>query len=136
MRVKKKKKDVDGRGGGPPPPPPATPPCVRVRTRRFETVTLAFLEYGRNAGWVFGSSHRPGRLSPFPSRLSGFTHQRRREVQFDLADACLAPASAPPDAGHRELPYGRARARWRCRMVRPLPKYAHRVSLLPGPALS
>src|ERR1022692_1475824 len=38
----------------------------------------------RNAGWVFGSSRRPGRLSPFPSRLSGFTRQRRREVQFDL----------------------------------------------------
>src|SRR5215468_1716847 len=27
------------RGGGHP-PTPATPPCVRVRTRRFETVTL------------------------------------------------------------------------------------------------
>src|ERR1039458_1004921 len=24
----------DGGGGGAPPPPPATPPCVRVRTRR------------------------------------------------------------------------------------------------------
>src|ERR1022692_4457214 len=71
------------RGGGHP-PPPATPPCVRVRTRRFETVTLAFLESGRNAGWFFGSSRRPGRLSPFPSRLSGCTRQRRREVQFDL----------------------------------------------------
>src|ERR1017187_3357041 len=33
-----------GDGGSAPPPPPATPPCVRVRTRRFETVTLAFLE--------------------------------------------------------------------------------------------
>src|ERR1700730_15136228 len=36
------------------------------------------------AGWVFGPIHRPGRFSPFPSRLSGFTRQRRREVQFDL----------------------------------------------------
>jgi CRP/FNR family transcriptional regulator, cyclic AMP receptor protein len=26
------------------PPTPATPPCVRVRTRRFERVTLTFLE--------------------------------------------------------------------------------------------
>src|SRR2546427_4951818 len=34
------------RGGGHP-PTPATPPCVRVRTRRFETVTLALLEQGR-----------------------------------------------------------------------------------------
>src|SRR6516164_4484443 len=30
------------RGGGDP-PTPATPPCVRVRTRRFELVTLALL---------------------------------------------------------------------------------------------
>src|ERR1022692_659877 len=34
------------RGGGHP-PTPATPPCVRVRTRRFETVTLAILEQRR-----------------------------------------------------------------------------------------
>jgi len=31
------------RGGGHP-PTPATPPCVRVRTRRFESVTLTVLE--------------------------------------------------------------------------------------------
>jgi hypothetical protein len=31
-------------GGGGRPPTPATPPCVRVRTRRFETVTLTILE--------------------------------------------------------------------------------------------
>src|ERR1039458_7572671 len=31
------------RGGGRP-PTPATPPCVRGRTQRFESVTLAFLE--------------------------------------------------------------------------------------------
>src|SRR5262244_2371733 len=36
------------------------------------------------AGWAFGSIHRPGRLSLFPSRISGFTRQRRREVQFHL----------------------------------------------------
>ena len=34
------------RGGGHP-PTPATPPCVRVRTRRFETVTLTALEQRR-----------------------------------------------------------------------------------------
>src|SRR5271157_1735129 len=34
------------RGGGHP-PTPATPPCVRVRTRRFETVTLTLLEQCR-----------------------------------------------------------------------------------------
>ena len=36
--------DVDRHRGGGHPPTPATPPCVRVRTRRFESVTLTFLE--------------------------------------------------------------------------------------------
>src|SRR5215475_13684922 len=43
-----------------------------------------FLHQSIRAGWVFGSIRRPGRFSLFPSRLSGFTRQRRREVQFDL----------------------------------------------------
>ena len=43
-----------------------------------------FLHQSIRASWVFGSIHRPGRFSLFPSRLSGFTRQRRREVQFDL----------------------------------------------------
>src|ERR1035437_8305971 len=30
-------------------PTPGTPPCVRVRTRRFETVTLTFLEQRRES---------------------------------------------------------------------------------------
>src|SRR5437870_2906420 len=34
------------RGGGRPPTPP-TPPCVRVRTRRFETFGLTLLEQRR-----------------------------------------------------------------------------------------
>ena len=36
------------RGGGCP-PTPATPPCVRVRTRRFEMVTLSLLVQGRES---------------------------------------------------------------------------------------
>src|SRR5882724_4481988 len=43
-----------------------------------------FLHQSIRAGWVFGSTRRPGRFSLFPSRLSGFTRQRGREVQFDL----------------------------------------------------
>ncbi len=35
---------IDRHRGGGHPPTPATPPCVRVRTRRFETVTLTVLE--------------------------------------------------------------------------------------------
>src|ERR1017187_209398 len=40
---------LDRHRGGGHPPPPATPPCVRVRTRRFETVTLTFLEQRRKS---------------------------------------------------------------------------------------
>src|SRR5215831_20345798 len=36
------------RGGGRP-PTPATPPCIRVRTRRFKKVALAVLEQRRKA---------------------------------------------------------------------------------------
>src|SRR5438876_3925008 len=43
-----------------------------------------FLHHSICASWVFGSIHRPGRFSLFPSRLSGFTRQRRREVQLHL----------------------------------------------------
>mgnify|MGYP001792421573 CR=1 FL=1 len=43
-----------------------------------------FLHPSSRAGWVFGSIHHPGRFSPFPSRLPGFTRRRRRKVQFDL----------------------------------------------------
>src|SRR5262249_42580913 len=32
----------------------------------------------------FGPIRRPGRFRLFPSRLSGFTRQHRREVQFEL----------------------------------------------------
>ena len=43
-----------------------------------------FLHQSIRAGWAFGSIRRPGRFSLFPSRLSGFTRQRRREVQLHL----------------------------------------------------
>jgi len=43
-----------------------------------------FLHQSIRAGWAFGSTRRPGRFSPFPSCLSGFTRQHRREVQFKL----------------------------------------------------
>jgi hypothetical protein len=42
------------------------------------------------AGWVFGSTCLPGRFRLFPSRLSGFTRRRRREVQFHLDILLLA----------------------------------------------
>ena len=40
---------IDRHRGGGLPPTPATPPCIRVRTRRFETVTLTFFEQCRKS---------------------------------------------------------------------------------------
>jgi Protein of unknown function (DUF3011) len=68
------------RGGGHP-PTPATPPCVRVRTRRFELVALAPIDQGRKPkrfevdvgkphGEGFGPSEVPGAASA-ASRISG-----------------------------------------------------------------
>src|SRR5208283_707328 len=42
------------------------------------------LHHSIRAGWVFGPTRRHGRFSLFPSHLSGFTRQCRREVQFHL----------------------------------------------------
>jgi predicted nucleic acid-binding OB-fold protein len=48
------------RGGGHP-PTPATPPCVRVRTRRFEMVTLVPIRQMREAERVeIGRGKRDG----------------------------------------------------------------------------
>src|SRR5215471_16788354 len=38
---------LDRHRGGGHPPTPATPPCVRVRTRRFESVTLTPIDQRR-----------------------------------------------------------------------------------------
>src|SRR4030095_8623630 len=43
-----------------------------------------FLHQSIRSSWVFGSTPHPGRFSLFPSRLSGFTRQRRREGQLHL----------------------------------------------------
>lgn len=52
---------------------------------RLQVFSLTYcLHQSIRAGWVFGPTCRPGRFSLFPSRLSGFTRQRRREVQFGL----------------------------------------------------
>src|SRR5439155_13673028 len=43
-----------------------------------------FLHQSIRANWAFGPIRRPERFSLFPSRLPGFTRQRRREVQLHL----------------------------------------------------
>src|SRR5580704_416035 len=56
---------------------------------RFSQLTY-FLHQSIRASWVFGPIHRPGRFSHFPSRLSGFTRQSRREVQLIWIFCCLS----------------------------------------------
>src|SRR5262249_13167741 len=52
---------------------------------RLQVFSLTYcLHQSIRTGWVFGPTRRPGRFRPFPSRLSGFTRQRGREVQFGL----------------------------------------------------
>jgi hypothetical protein len=43
-----------------------------------------FLHQSICAGWAFGFMHRRKRFGPFPSRFTGFTRWRRREVQLPL----------------------------------------------------
>src|SRR5712691_6787260 len=55
--------NIDRHRGGGCPPTPATPPCVRVRTRRFESVTLAPLDQRRQSERFevrVGEAHREG----------------------------------------------------------------------------
>src|ERR1039457_6763713 len=71
------------RGGGHP-PTPATPP---VRTGPYTAVRDGYASIPRirtECGLGFRFQSSPRTAQPFPSLLSGFTRQRRREVQFDL----------------------------------------------------
>src|SRR5215813_8438467 len=59
--------------------------ALTCRNAAFQVFSLTYcLHQSIRAGWAFGSILRPGRLSLFPSRISGFTRQRRTEVQFHL----------------------------------------------------
>src|ERR1039457_5081985 len=111
---------------------------MTARTRRTSLAApkTRWITWRPAGSWAAGPEPRP---RPHPNTRhdradSGVGRHLSTTRRGLPADACLAPASAPPDAGHRELPHGRAGGRRR--MVRPLPKYAHRVSLLPQPALS
>src|SRR5262249_45351733 len=62
-------KPFDRHRGGGHPPTPATPPCVQVCTRRFESVTLASVDQDRKAarlevgtGEALGESLGPGQI--------------------------------------------------------------------------
>src|ERR1700682_211155 len=79
--------------------PPLPQCCLQV-------FTLTYCRHQSiRAGWVFGPTCHPGRFSLFPSRLPGFTRQRRREVQFHLDILLLIVVethgllAAPPRSG-------------------------------------
>jgi len=58
------------RGGGHP-PTPATPPCVRVRTRRFELVTLAAIDQRWKSERCEVSIGKPNREGFGPGQIPG-----------------------------------------------------------------
>src|SRR5262249_39443200 len=78
---------LDRHRGGGRPPTPATPPCVRVRTRRFETFGLTLLEQRRKTavaeigirkrnmqGFRMGRRHRAmGSTGSFSCQLGPYT---------------------------------------------------------------
>ncbi len=81
---------LDRHRGGGHPPTRATPPCVRVRTRRFETVTLTVLEQRRESERFeigirkpYGQSLRPREIPGAESPARGIACQPRTNPQFD-----------------------------------------------------
>src|ERR1022692_3777060 len=66
---------------------PADPCHTTVRTGPYTAVRDGYASIPRirtECGLGFRFQSSPRTAQPLPSRLSGFTHQRRREVQFDL----------------------------------------------------
>src|SRR5436190_8882129 len=84
------------RGGGHP-PTPATPPCVRVRTRRFELVTLTAIDQRRKSERFevsIGKPHRegfgPSEVPRAASATSCVASQARTNSQFQQCRAATA----------------------------------------------
>src|SRR5207245_6913628 len=84
------------RGGGHP-PTPATPPCVRVRTRRFELVALTPIDQCRKSKRFevgVGKPHRegfgPSEVPRAASATSRVTSQSRTNPQFQQCRSATA----------------------------------------------
>src|SRR5438093_2104464 len=99
------------RGGGHP-PTPATPPCVRVRTRRFETVTLALLEQGRKTTRTEVRVRKPDvqsfRMGEMPgAAATGGSIARQDSTHTQLNQHCPAAAlrfPLPPQRSPKAQP--------------------------------
>src|SRR5271157_1267358 len=99
------------RGGGHP-PTPATPPCVRVRTRRFELVTLASIDQrwkSKRFEVGIGKPHRegfgPGQIPGTESAASRVIGQSRANPQREQSRSATAWCfPLPPHSGSQSEP--------------------------------
>ncbi len=78
------------RGGGHP-PTPATPPCVRVRTRRFELVTLTPIDQRWKSERFEVGVGKPNREGFGPSEVPGAASTTGR-----VASPCIITRPSPP----------------------------------------
>src|SRR5208283_573952 len=71
---------LDRHRGGGHPPTPATPPCVRVRTRRFELVALTAIDQRRKSQRLEVSIGKPNREGLGPSQVPRATSTASRVI--------------------------------------------------------
>src|SRR5438552_1659604 len=81
------------RGGGHP-PTPATPPCVRVRTRRFELVALTAIDQRRKSKRFEVSIGKPNREGISPSQIPRATSTASRVIGESRTDPQRQQSSA------------------------------------------
>jgi len=73
------------------PPTPATPPCVRVRTRRFELVTLAFIDQRWKSERFEVGVGKPNREGFGPSEVPGTASATGRVASQSRTNAQCQP---------------------------------------------
>src|SRR5947209_14934789 len=83
------------RGGGHP-PTPATPPCVRVRTRRFELVTLASIDQRWKSERFEVSIRKPHREGFSPSQVPRAASATRRVASQSRTNSQLQQCGSAP----------------------------------------
>src|SRR2546427_8556026 len=95
-------------GGGAPPPPPATQPCVRVRTRRCESVALVPIDQRRKSerfevriGESYGEGLGAGKVPGAETTAGGVASQPWPHAQLEQSRSAtmrcfpLPPQSTP-----------------------------------------
>src|SRR5260370_23059163 len=98
---------IDRHRGGGHPPAPATPPCVRVRTRRFESVTLTLLnQRGKSERPKMGIGEPPreglgpGQIPRAVSAARSVAREPRRNPQREHSSSAATRCfPLPPHSG-------------------------------------